>query len=64
MRLKFKGKSCVSLENGKEYEARKIKGKLGEEYAIYDECYDWYCYSVKFVEANFEVIKDENNDRN
>ena len=60
MKLKFIGESCVSLENGSIYKARKKEGKLGEYYAIYDECYDWYVYGVKFVEENFEIVEEDN----
>lgn len=59
MLIKYKGKECFSFIVGKTYEARKIHDELGDGYAIFDEGYDWYGYDVCFVEENFEIVAED-----
>ena len=49
----------ISFKIGGYYEAKKIYDALGDGYAIFDEGDDWYRYSVRFVEKNFEEVKEE-----
>ena len=49
----------VSFHVGGYYDAEKIHDEFGEAWAIFDEGDDWYVYGVKFVEENFEEVKEE-----
>ena len=62
MLIRYKGEDCFSFIVGKTYEAKKIHDNLGDGYAIFDEGYDWYGYSVRFVAENFEVVEDVQSD--
>ena len=58
--LKYIGdETGESFKENNLYEAIKYCEEDREYYAIYDEGEDWYCYSVKFVEANFEMIEKD-----
>ena len=59
MLIKYKGEDCFSFIVGKIYEARKIHDVFGDGYAIFDEGYDWYGYSFRFVEENFEIVAED-----
>lgn len=62
MMIKYTGDGkYVSLITGEIYRAKKIFDKMGEGYIIFDEGDDWYRYGVQFVEKNFEVVA-ENED--
>ena len=60
MILKYKGDGRgVSFITGSYYKAEKFCDDMGEAWAIFDEGDDWYVYGVKFVEENFEEVKEE-----
>lgn len=60
MLLRYKGDGRgESFINGNCYEAKKFHDKLGNGYAIFDEGEDWYGYDVEFVEENFELVAED-----
>lgn len=59
MLLKYKGEKCFSFIVGKSYEAKRFHDKRGDAWVIFDEGYDWYRYSVRFVAENFEEVAED-----
>ena len=59
MLLRYTGEDCFSFVVGKIYESKEIHDNLGDAYAVFDEGYDWYRYSVRFVEENFEIVAED-----
>lgn len=60
MLLRYTGDEYdVSFVRGNYYEAEKFRDDRGEAWIILDESDDWYRYGVRFVEENFEIVTED-----
>ena len=59
MLIRYKGEKCFSFIVGKVYVAKSFYDERGEARVIFDEGDDWYRYGIRFVEKNFEVVAED-----
>lgn len=53
-----------SFITGNYYEAKRICDDMGDGWAIFDEGEDWYGYDLRFVEENFEIVAEDEQELN